>query len=58
MASRILSSDFIGGKMTVHPDNRLLAQSDVYVVVQFYPWFIVMYDNEFEKKKENDLNQG
>ena len=42
--------------------NRLVffnPESDVYVVVQFYPWFnfyfplflgIVIYDNEFETK--------
>ena len=37
VASRLLSSDFVAGEMTVHPDNTLLAQSDVYVAVQFHP---------------------
>ena len=64
--SRLFGSDFVGGDMTVDPHNMLLAQSDVYVVVEFYLWFkfyfalfwgIVMYDNKFEKK-ENNLNQG
>ena len=36
-AYRLLGSDFDLSKMTVHPDNTLLAQSDVYVVVDFYP---------------------
>ena len=39
VASRLLGSDFVGGEMTVNPDNTLLAQSEVYVVVEFYPWF-------------------
>ena len=65
-ASRLLGSDFISGEMTVNPDNTPLAQSDVNVVVEFYPWFkfyfplfwgMVMYDNQFEKK-ENNLYQG
>ena len=36
-AYRLLGSDFEDSKMTVNPDNTLLAQSDVYVVVEFYP---------------------
>ena len=38
-ACRLLGSDFDRSKMTVNPDNTLLAQSGVYVVVEFYPWF-------------------
>jgi len=33
---RLLGSDFIGGEMTVNPDNAPLAQSDVYLVVEFF----------------------
>ena len=36
-ACRLLGSDFDRSKMTVNPDNTLLAQSGVYVVVEFYP---------------------
>ena len=36
-ASRLLGSDFVSGEMTVNPDNTPLAQSDVNVVVEFYP---------------------
>ena len=36
-AYRLLGSDFDRSKMTVNPDNTLLAQSGVYVVVEFYP---------------------
>ena len=62
-AYRLLGSDFDGSKMTVNPDNTLLAQSGVYVVVEFYPWFKFYFPLFWGivmslKKKENNLNQG
>ena len=36
-AYRLLGSDFDRSKMTVNPDNTLLAQSGVYIVAEFYP---------------------
>ena len=36
-ASRLLGSDFVSGEMTFYPDNTPLAQSDVNIVVEFYP---------------------
>ena len=36
-AYRLLGSDFDSSKMTVNPDNTLLTQSGIYVVVEFYP---------------------